>query len=354
MSPWTFTCCAVITVLLASCSGDDEHPAPVADPSLEVPHGDDDESPVTPREEPEDAPVDEPAAGTSDPAMPEPDVEPSDEPATDPAAPTTSTPVDDAPSPEPEPEPTSASGGAGGSFTVGGSSGGGAGGSAPSMDAGAEPEPTLTGLLWPIDCIPDETCSLGYPDIDGDGVAFDCGSPGYAGHEGTDIAVTWEQMDTGVDVYAAAEGEVLFVFDGKYDRCPDDTQPDCAEAPAVEADNMDGVQVCTPLGPYCGTGEGYCFWCFWGGNVVVMRHEGLEGVFATRYDHLKRGSILVEPGDLVAPGQKIAEVGSAGNSTGPHLHFEVWTTGFYELGEPWVGECGPNTTASLWQSEPPW
>ena len=120
----------------------------------------------------------------------------------------------------------------------------------------------------------------------------------------------------------------------------------------VRAGRTTGTTVCTPLGPYCGTGTGSCFWCFAGGNVIVIRHTGVDGVFATRYDHLRRNSILVHPGDTVRRGQKIAEVGSAGNSTGPHLHFEVWGTGFYELTEPWAGPCGPNRGPSLWAQRP--
>jgi hypothetical protein len=42
-------------------------------------------------------------------------------------------------------------------------------------------------LLWPLDCIPGETCGrMGYPDADGDGKTFDCGAPGYPGHEEID------------------------------------------------------------------------------------------------------------------------------------------------------------------------
>ena len=64
--------------------------------------------------------------------------------------------------------------------------------------------------------------------------------------------------------------------------------------------------------------------------------------------------MLDRPGDVVTRGQKLAEVGSAGSSTTPHLHFEVWGTGFYELTEPWAGACGPNLGPSLWAHDPPW
>ncbi|WP_418319128.1 M23 family metallopeptidase [Piscinibacter sakaiensis] len=54
------------------------------------------------------------------------------------------------------------------------------------------------------------------------------------------------------------------------------------------------------------------------GLMVELDHgRGL----VTRYAHASK--VLVKAGDLVRRGQPIAEVGSSGRSTGPHLHFEV-------------------------------
>jgi murein DD-endopeptidase MepM/ murein hydrolase activator NlpD len=44
-----------------------------------------------------------------------------------------------------------------------------------------------------------------------------------------------------------------------------------------------------------------------------------------RYSHLD--SSLVEVGSTVKGGEKVAEVGSTGNSTGPHLHYEIFVNG---------------------------
>jgi murein DD-endopeptidase MepM/ murein hydrolase activator NlpD len=58
------------------------------------------------------------------------------------------------------------------------------------------------------------------------------------------------------------------------------------------------------------------------GNMVEIDHgNGL----VTRYAHASR--LLARVGDLVRRGQTVAEVGSTGRSTGPHLHFEVLVHG---------------------------
>ena len=62
------------------------------------------------------------------------------------------------------------------------------------------------------------------------------------------------------------------------------------------------------------------------GYSVLIDHGG--GI-KTRYGHLLAGSILVNPGDQVVQGQMIASLGSTGNSTGPHLHFEIMYNGAY-------------------------
>lgn len=53
------------------------------------------------------------------------------------------------------------------------------------------------------------------------------------------------------------------------------------------------------------------------GNYLILDHNGYQ----TLYAHCSK--LLVEPGDLVRIGDPIAEIGSTGWSTGPHLHFEV-------------------------------
>lgn len=59
------------------------------------------------------------------------------------------------------------------------------------------------------------------------------------------------------------------------------------------------------------------------GGLVVIEHRIDGKTIATAYAHSWEDGIHVQPGDTVRAGQHIADVGSSGMSTGPHLHFEV-------------------------------
>lgn len=61
----------------------------------------------------------------------------------------------------------------------------------------------------------------------------------------------------------------------------------------------------------------------YGEYILINHHDGTM----TLYAHGAPGSRLVEKGDKVKQGQKIMSVGTTGNSTGYHLHFEVWLNG---------------------------
>ena len=60
----------------------------------------------------------------------------------------------------------------------------------------------------------------------------------------------------------------------------------------------------------------------YGTYVIIAHYNGLY----TLYAHGQRGSLRVSSGQKVSQGQQIMNVGSTGNSTGPHLHFEVRTS----------------------------
>ena len=71
----------------------------------------------------------------------------------------------------------------------------------------------------------------------------------------------------------------------------------------------------------------------YGEYVVVNHHDGTM----TLYAHMLSGSRTVVKGQNVAQGQVLGIVGSTGNSTGPHLHFEVRVNGRCVNPLPYLG-----------------
>ena len=93
------------------------------------------------------------------------------------------------------------------------------------------------------------------------------------------------------------------------------------EATEVVSANHAGIDI--------GANEGTPIYAAMNGTVEIASEEGeygkhidiTNGDVLTRYAHCSK--LLVKEGDKVKQGDKIAEVGSTGNSTGPHLHFEI-------------------------------
>ena len=76
------------------------------------------------------------------------------------------------------------------------------------------------------------------------------------------------------------------------------------------------------------------------GLAVYIQHDGGS---VTVYGHIN--DYFVSAGQRVSAGQVIAEVGNTGQSTGPHLHFEVHTDGMYQGRTnpiPWLAARGVN------------
>lgn len=139
--------------------------------------------------------------------------------------------------------------------------------------------------------------------------AFDIGQIGATGRTyKTDGRHFADYYAYGADVLAAASGKVIAAEDGLAEdlsamRRPDET-PD-AYMQRLVADQAKRLASGT---------HGIA------GNYVMIDHGNGE---YSLYAHLQPGSMRVKVGDHVTQGQVIGKLGSSGNSTEPHLHFQL-------------------------------
>jgi murein DD-endopeptidase MepM/ murein hydrolase activator NlpD len=89
-----------------------------------------------------------------------------------------------------------------------------------------------------------------------------------------------------------------------------------------------GTDFAAPLGtPIMASGDGLITrarWCGGGGNCIKIKHNS---TYSTVYAHMKNFARGIKVGIRIKQGQIIGYVGSTGNSTGPHLHYEVIKNG---------------------------
>lgn len=178
-------------------------------------------------------------------------------------------------------------------------------------------------LGMPLDCVLGETCVIeDYPDVDPTEAATDyrCGLKTRDGHSGTDFALlSFEQMETGVRVIAAADGRVEAIRN---------TRPD---QPYVPGTDLNGEEC---------------------GNAVRINHgNGYQSV----YCHMKLGSVRVTPGQRVVQGQLLGEVGLSGLTNYPHLHLTI--TQGSEIVDPFApsqANACSEPFETLWLDTPPY
>jgi len=132
-------------------------------------------------------------------------------------------------------------------------------------------------------------------------------------------------VDYGTPVYAVADGTVTSTLDNLEANAPGKL-PD---PETITVDNIDG-------------------------NHIIMDIGG--GVYAM-YAHFIKGSLSVKPGDKIKKGQQIAKLGNTGNSSAPHLHFQLMNgpSIFEADAVPYVldnfGYQGQVSQASIWEAD---
>jgi len=127
----------------------------------------------------------------------------------------------------------------------------------------------------------------------------------------TSTTINYSKVSLGISLIRPVNGSITSRFGASsYRRSSRHTGLDIA--------NSKG----TPIKAAAAGTVSYASWKGSYGNLIVIDHGG--GI-QTYYGHLS--SIGVSVGQSVGQGQVIAAMGSTGNSTGPHLHFEIRTGG---------------------------